>query len=97
MTTLRSLLPTPVVVVWVVLVALTLASWSLGHDHGSVAGPLPVRGVGALVLVVAMAKVDLVGRWFMELRLAPRGLRWAFDGWCVGVGVLLVALYLAGS
>jgi hypothetical protein len=48
------------------------------------------------VLVIAFAKTWAVGRWFMELRFAPRALRLAFDGWVVVAGATVVALYLTG-
>jgi hypothetical protein len=77
--------------VWLLLVVATLLSWYLGDGHGA----REVATVG--VLVVAFAKVYLVGRYFMELRDAPRALRYGFAGWCAVMCVVLSTLYLAGG
>lgn len=82
---------TSIVVVWAVLSAATVVSWLLGHGRsGATLGPL----TGAVLLLVAVAKVHLLGTWFMELRHAPRALRLLFGGWCVLLGGTLVGLYL---
>jgi hypothetical protein len=76
---------------WLVLVAATLLSWYLGDGHCA----REVATVG--VLVVAFGKVYLVGRYFMELRDAPRALRYGFAGWCVVMCLVLTTLYLVGG
>jgi hypothetical protein len=87
MTAVRS---TPALV-WGVLVAATCLSWWLGTDHG-----LDDRtAAAAVVIVVAFAKVHLIGRWFMELHGADALLRRAFDGWVAVVCAVLVGLILA--
>jgi hypothetical protein len=48
----------------------------------------------ATVLLIAFAKVDLVGRYFMELRAAPLLLRFVFDAWVAATFVVVLALYL---
>jgi hypothetical protein len=73
---------------WLVLIVATLISYSLGADHGT--GSVMV----VVVLVIASIKVRLVGLDFMELRTAPVPLRAAFEGYCVGLWVLLSGLYL---
>jgi hypothetical protein len=78
--------------VWAFLTALTLLSWLVGTGDG---GPLNLRAATAIVLGVAFLKVDLVGRYFMELREAPLLLRTLFDAWVVGVFVILMAIYLS--
>lgn len=67
--------------VWAVLVAATLASWSLG-------------GGNAVVVAVAFVKVRLVGLYFMELRTAPLPLRGLFEGWVLVTGAVLIGLCL---
>jgi hypothetical protein len=79
--------------VWLVLVAATLASWSLGSGHGSSGA----QAASLAVLVVAFLKVRLVGLYFMELRAAPVPLRMAFEAWVVVVGGVLAGLYLTGG
>ncbi len=92
---LRALLGTPVTVVWLVLVAATVLSWSLGAEHSLHGGGR--IGVSVLIIAVALFKVRLVGLWFMELRGAPRLLRLLFEGYCAVVAIALIAAYLAGS
>jgi hypothetical protein len=77
--------------VWAVLVAATCVSWWLGTDHG-----LDDRTAAAVVIVVvAFAKVHLVGRWFMELHGAVLPLRRAFDAYVAVVCAVLVGLLVA--
>ncbi|WAC54034.1 cytochrome C oxidase subunit IV family protein [Gordonia sp. SL306] len=53
-------------------------------------------GTAATVVVLALAayKVRLVGLDFMEIRSAPKGLRWAFETYCVGLWVVLAGAFL---
>jgi hypothetical protein len=74
------------------LLGITLVSWWLGTDHG-------IRDrevVGALLLTIAFIKVRFVGRYFMELRDAPLGLRLGLDFWLLGAGGLVLGLFLLG-
>jgi hypothetical protein len=87
MTVLR-LLKNRAGVSWLLLVAATLVSWAVGAEHGT------GSAVAVLVLGIAAIKVRLVGLDFMELRHAPIPLRAVFEGYCVGMWVLLSALYL---
>ncbi len=81
----------PTVVAWLALMGATIVSWYLGDGHGT-------RNAATVgVIVVAFFKVYLVGRYFMELREAPRVLRLLFGGWTVVVGTVLVAMYLVAS
>jgi hypothetical protein len=43
-----------------------------------------------------VAKVYLVGMYFMELRHAPLLLRGAFNAWCAGCWVAILGVYLMG-
>ncbi|WP_250282539.1 MULTISPECIES: cytochrome C oxidase subunit IV family protein [unclassified Frankia] len=81
----------PTVVAWLALMGATVVSWYLGEGHGAPAAAT------AGVIVVAFFKVYLVGRYFMELREAPRVLRLLFTGWAVVVCAVLVAMYLAAG
>jgi hypothetical protein len=76
-------------VVWAVLVAATVLSWALGSES---AGQLS----SVAMLVVASAKVRLVGRYFMEIRGAHLALRAFLDAYVVLVGMAMVVVYLAG-
>jgi uncharacterized integral membrane protein len=73
---------------WVVLIVATLISYALGADHGT--GSV----MAVVVLAIAAIKIRLVGLDFMELRGAPMPLRLAFEGYCVGLWLLLSGLYL---
>lgn len=73
---------------WVMLVTASFISWEAGQIPG-----VPALGVGQLALCIAFAKAFLVGREFMDLRLAPRILRLPFLAWALAVPTLLVTLY----
>ena len=90
---MRSNLKNPVVLVWLVLVVLTFIFWILGVEHGFSHAAGPSLGMAA-VLAIAFLKTQLVGSFFMELRTAPRPLRLAFSGWVIGVGIIVIAMYL---
>ena len=81
-----------IVIVWVLLVVATCASWVLGINETGTPGD--VHPANALLLVIAMAKVRFVGAYFMELREAPRPLRLVFEIWTWGTAVALSAMYL---
>jgi len=80
----------PVVVAWIALMGATALSWYLGDGHG------PARLATVGVLVVAFVKVHLVGRYFMELKDAPRILYGVFAAWNIVVCSVLITLYLVG-
>lgn len=92
---MRTLLRTPAVLVWAVLVSATAFSWTLGSDHGL--GHHAQTLAGVLILAVAFVKVRFIGLYFMELREAPSVLRGLFEVYCVAIGTLVVALYLAAG
>jgi heme/copper-type cytochrome/quinol oxidase subunit 4 len=75
--------------VWLGLVLATLASWLLGVGHD-----LPHQYAAVAIIVIACAKVHFVGRYFMELREAPKALMAVFDGWVCVVCSVLIGLYL---
>jgi hypothetical protein len=75
--------------VWIFLILATLVSWSLGTGH-----ELDARYGGVIIIAVAMIKVRLVGRYFMELRDAPIPLMTLFECWVVAVGLMLIGLFL---
>jgi hypothetical protein len=93
MTELRGLLCSRITLVWAVLIVATVASLLLGRDQLV----SPATLAGALIIVVAFVKVRFVGLYFMELRSAPAGLRWAFEAYCGLVGVTLVTMLLLAS
>jgi Prokaryotic Cytochrome C oxidase subunit IV len=82
-----------VVLVWLVLVLLTFVSWGFAREQDGlrITGPDVAM---AIVLAVAFAKTQLIGSVFMELRTAPVPLRLAFSAWVLGVGGVIVSMYL---
>ena len=79
--------PTRVAVTWLVLLAATLLSWESAQSAGG------VRLASTVVLLIAFLKARLIGLEFMELRGAPRVLRFIFEGWVVAACAMLVAIY----
>jgi caa(3)-type oxidase subunit IV len=79
--------PGRVAVVWLVLLAATLLSWESAHSAGE------YRLASTVVLLIAFLKARLIGLEFMELRAAPRVLRFIFEAWVVAACGTLVALY----
>ena len=88
MTSLTTVLRTTTGLTWVALVLATLVSWWVGTDHG-LDDP---TAAAALLLVVALAKVYLIGMQFMELRFADPRLRLGFQAYCAVVCVGLVGM-----
>lgn len=76
---------------WAVLMVSTLVSWVLAADHGGLFNDRVVTG--SVVIAIAFLKIYLVGRYFMELRFAPAGLRLSFNCWTLATCVLVIALY----
>jgi hypothetical protein len=84
-------------IVWVILTSLTLIYVVIDH---SVDGEGALRGstvVTVSAIVIALVKVRIIFREFMEVRHAPALLRRITDGWVVLVGVCLLGSYFVGS
>jgi len=84
-------------VVWLILVAISLAY--LWIDHTAMRGALPTASTAVTVaaIVLALVKVRIIMREFMEVRSAPRVLCLITDFWVVGMGVAMLGVYLAGK
>lgn len=81
-------------VVWVVLALLTLGY--LGIDH-SVDGSLKSSAVvTSSVIVIALVKVRIIFREFMEVRNAPVLLCRLTDAWVIVMGVAMLSCYFVG-
>jgi cytochrome c oxidase subunit IV len=81
-----------VVGAWVVLMALTAASWWLGADHAFAGLGLDVSMIA--ILVLTFGKIGVVGHSFMEMREAAPWLSRTFFAWCLVMCVILSAIYL---
>ena len=82
-------------VVWIVLAAFTLSySWI---DH-SLSGSLrPSSVVTSGVIVIAVIKVRIIFREFMEVRRAPVLLCRLTDAWVVLIAAALLGSYFIGT
>lgn len=76
--------------IWLVLVALTIATFSLGE-----AG-LSGKGVMLTILAITMIKSQLVANYFMALRKAKLLWRTIMFGYFIIVGGLIAMAYLMG-
>jgi Prokaryotic Cytochrome C oxidase subunit IV len=82
--------------VWVILTAMTLVYVWLDHtadDNGTLRASTVVT-VGAIV--IALVKVRIIFREFMEVRHAPALLRRLTDAWVVLIGTGLLGTYFVG-
>lgn len=79
-------------VVWGVLASLTVGY--LGIDHADALRPSAL--VTSCVIVIALIKVRIIVREFMEVRLAPALLCRLTDAWVILIGVSLLGTYFAG-
>jgi hypothetical protein len=84
-------------IVWAILTAMTLAYVWLDHsvDQNGTLKASTVVTVSAIV--IALIKVRIIFREFMEVRHAPALLCRLTDGWVVLIGVCLLGSYFVGS
>ncbi|MCG5434168.1 cytochrome C oxidase subunit IV family protein [Mycobacterium sp. MYCO198283] len=75
---------------WALLSAVTVLSWWLAGHGGSHATTAVTLGV----LGIALVKVRVIMRSFMEVRRGPRWLRVTADGWLVAFFATVLALCL---
>ncbi len=84
-------------VVWLILASFTLAylfiDYSAQHEGGA---PRPSVVVTSSVIVIALIKVRIIFREFMEVRQAPALLCRLTDAWVLLIGVSLFACYIVG-
>ncbi len=81
-------------VVWLVLASLTLGYLVIDHSVDGSQGPSAV--VTSSVIVIAVIKVRIIFREFMEVRQAPALLCRLTDAWVILIAVSLLACYFAG-
>jgi Prokaryotic Cytochrome C oxidase subunit IV len=83
-------------VVWLILVAISLAY--LWIDHTAMRGAILEASTAVTVAAITLAliKVRIIMREFMEVRSAPRVLRRLTDFWVVFMAVAMLGVYLAG-
>ena len=81
-------------VVWIVLASLTLAY--LWIDHTADGSLRSSALITSSVIAIALIKVRIIFREFMEVRQAPVLLCRLTDAWVVMIGVALLGCYFAG-
>jgi hypothetical protein len=79
--------------VWVILSAITVLSWWLGHPRTGHAFD-PSLPITIAVLAIGLIKARLIIRYFMEVRTAPLWLRISTDVWLVVLWGAILAIYL---
>ncbi|OBA84355.1 hypothetical protein A9W99_00260 [Mycobacterium sp. 1164966.3] len=81
-------------IVWLVLASLTLAYLWIDHSAGE--SRLAGAAVTSAVIVIAVIKVRIILREFMEVRQAPVLLCRLTDAWVILIVVSLLACYFIG-
>jgi hypothetical protein len=83
--------------VWLLLSAMTLGYLWLDHsaDHDGLL--LPSAAVTVSVIVIALVKVRIIFREFMEVRQAPVLLCRLTDAWVMLMAVFLLGSYFLGT
>jgi Prokaryotic Cytochrome C oxidase subunit IV len=84
-------------IVWLVLTAMTLVYIWLDHsvdDNGVLKASTVVT---TCAIIIALVKVRIIFREFMEVRHAPILLRRLTDAWVVLMAVCLLGSYFIGS
>ncbi|SPM40474.1 hypothetical protein BN1232_04988 [Mycobacterium numidiamassiliense] len=84
-------------IVWLVLASLTLAYLWIDHSVKDQAGSLKSSAiVTSSVIVIALVKVRIIFREFMEVRQAPVLLGRLTDAWVILIAVSLLSCYFIG-
>ena len=84
-------------IVWLILTGMTLAYVWIDHtadQHGTFSASTVVT---VSAIMIALVKVRIIFREFMEVRHAPALLRRLADGWVLLIGVSLLSSYFIGS
>lgn len=80
-------------VAWVILAALTGSYLAIDHSGGGV----PSAVLTSTVVLIALVKVRIIFREFMEVRHAPVLLCRLTDAWVVLMAVAMLGCYFAGA
>jgi hypothetical protein len=83
------------IVVWLALSAITITQLGVGRVGGQ-AALTPNFAITAGAILIALIKVRIIFREFMEVRHAPALLCRLTDLWVVSTGVILLGGYFAG-
>jgi len=80
------------ILAWLVLSAITISQLGLG----SLDALTPNAAIASSAIVIALVKVRIIFREFMEIRHAPALLCRLTDLWVVSTGVILLGSYFLG-
>ena len=83
-------------IVWSVLTAMTLVYVWLDHTADANGTLRASTVVTVSAIVIALIKVRIIFREFMEVRHAPALLRRITDGWVLLIGTGLLSTYFVG-
>ncbi|MVF13548.1 cytochrome C oxidase subunit IV family protein [Ketobacter sp. MCCC 1A13808] len=81
----------PLTLVWALLTLSTVLSWYISQSS-DVAFQMNIW-ITISVLVIAIIKAQMVIRYFMEVRIAPRWLKLTMISWSVILLLLLLVFY----
>ncbi len=84
-------------IVWLILTAMTLVYVWLDHSADDDGMLRASTAVTVSAIVIALVKVRIIFREFMEVRHAPTLLRRLSDAWVLIIGVSLLGSYFIGS
>jgi hypothetical protein len=94
--TVESVLDKRLFAVWVILVAISLGYLWIDHVATHQGVPSASTVVTVLAICLALIKVRIIMREFMEVRNAPPVLRRLTDFWVLLMAVALLGVYFAG-
>jgi hypothetical protein len=84
-------------IVWLILTSMTLAYVSIDHTVDQNGTLRASTVVTVSVIVIALIKVRIIFREFMEVRHAPAWLCRLTDAWVALIAVCLLGSYFVGS
>jgi hypothetical protein len=82
--------------VWLILVGITTSYLWIDHSAGQHGVPPAISVITVGAICLALIKVRIIMREFMEVRGAPQLLCRLTDFWVVLMGVAMLGVYLAG-
>lgn len=84
-------------IAWLVLAALTVCYLWIDHAADGDAALKPSALATAAAIIIALVKVRVIFREFMEVRHAPALLCHLTDGWVLLIGAALLGSYFLGA
>jgi hypothetical protein len=82
--------------VWLLLVGITVSYLWIDHAAGGAGAPRASTAVTVLAICLALVKVRVIVREFMEVRHAPRALCRITDGLILVMALAMLGTYAAG-